>query len=62
MANPKPTGTQLAYIVVGAVIGAAIGFGLLGGGILGGALTGVGAALGAIPYSNAVKAAKERQG
>ena len=62
MANPKPTGTQLAFIVVGAVIGAAIGFGLLGGGILGGAITGVGAALGAMPYSRAVQEHKKSQG
>ena len=63
MANPKPTGTQLAYIVAGAVIGAVISFGILGiGGAVGGAIIGVGAALGAIPYSRAVQEHKKRQG
>ena len=63
MANPRPTGTQLAYIVAGAVTGAVVSFGILGiGGAIGGAIVGVGAALGAIPYSRAVQEHKKRQG
>jgi hypothetical protein len=63
MANPKPTGTQLAYIVAGAVAGAIVSFGILGiGGAVGGAIIGVGAALGAIPYSRAVQEHKKQQG
>ena len=59
MANkPKPTPAQWAFIIIGAVIGAAIGYGLLGGGILGGVITGVGAAIGGIPYSQAVSASR----
>ena len=60
MANPRPTGTQIGYIAGGAVAGAAAAF-LLGiGGAIGGAIIGVGAAVGAIPYSRAIKEAKER--
>ena len=59
-AKPKPTGTQLAYIVGGAVAGAAVGFGVLDGGAIGGAIIGVGAALGAIPYSRDVQ--RQRDG
>ena len=63
MANPKPTATQLAYIVGGAAGGAILSMGVLGvGGLVGGAIIGVGAALGAIPYSRAVQEHKKRQG
>lgn len=62
MANPRPTGTQLAYIAGGAAAGAAITLAVGLGGALGGAIIGVGAALGAIPYSRAVQEHKKRQG
>jgi hypothetical protein len=62
MANPRPTGTQLAYIVGGAVVGAGLSFGLLGlGGALGGMIVGAGAGIGAIPYSRALQEHKKRQ-
>jgi hypothetical protein len=50
----KPTATQVAYILGGALVGAVVGYGLLGGGVLGGAIIGGGAAIGAIPYFRAV--------
>ena len=62
MANPRPTASQLAFIVGGAVAAAAITLALGVGGAIGGAIIGVGAALGAIPYSRAVQAHKKRQG
>lgn len=58
--KPRPTGRQWALIIAGAVVGAVIGFGLIGGGAIGGAITGVGAAIGAIPYSRAVREARDR--
>lgn len=62
MAKPRPTGTQLAYIVAGAAAGAVVSLGILGvGGALGGAIIGIGAALGAIPYSRAVQEHKKRE-
>lgn len=61
MANPRPTGTQLAYIVGGAAAGAAVTLAIGLGGALGGAIIGIGAGLGAIPYSRAVQAHKKRQ-
>ena len=62
MANPKPTGSQIAMIAAGAGAGAILSFGLLGiGGAIGGAIIGVGAALGAIPYSRAVQEHKKRE-
>ena len=63
MANPRPTGSQLAMIAGGAVAGAILSFGVLGiGGAVGGAIVGVGAALGAIPYSRAIQEQKKRGG
>jgi hypothetical protein len=63
MANPRPTASQLAMIVGGAVAGAILSFGVLGiGGAIGGAIIGVGAALGAIPYSRAIQEQKKREG
>ena len=63
MASPRPTATQLVYIVGGAAAGAVVSLGVLGiGGALGGAIIGLGAALGAIPYSRAVQEHKKRQG
>lgn len=63
MANPKPTGSQLAMIAGGAAVGAILSFGILGiGGAVGGAIVGLGAAVGAIPYSRAVQEQKKRGG
>jgi hypothetical protein len=62
MATPRPTGTQLAYIVGGAVVGAGLSFGVLGlGGALGGMIIGAGAGIGAIPYSRAIQEHKKSQ-
>ena len=62
MANPRPTGTQIAYIAAGATAGAVLSLGVLGlGGAIGGAIIGVGAALGAIPYQQSIKAQKDRE-
>ena len=63
MANPKPTGSQIAMIAGGAIAGAILSFGVLGiGGMIGGAIVGVGAALGAIPYSRAIQEQRKRDG
>lgn len=55
----RPTGKELGYIVVGAVIGGIIGFVLIGGGLVGGLITGVGAALGGMPYTRRLEAEKK---
>jgi len=60
MANPKPTGSQVAMIAGGAAAGAVLSFALGIGGLIGGAMIGIGAALGAIPYSRAVQEQKKR--
>lgn len=54
--KPKPTGSQLAMIIGGAVAGAVISYGILGvGGAIGGGIIGLGAALGGMPYFRAVQ-------
>ena len=60
--RPKPTGTQLAYIIGGAVAGAVIAYGVIGvGGAIGGGIIGLGAALGGMPYFRAVQEWKDAQ-
>lgn len=66
--KPKPTGKELAMIVIGAVIGAGIGFGLVAPqieGVLGmaiaGGIAGLGAALGGMPFSRRVQAWQKAQ-
>jgi hypothetical protein len=61
--RPKPTGKQLAFIIIGAVAGAIISYGVLGivGGAIGGGIIGLGAALGGMPYFKALKEWQESQ-
>ena len=60
--KPKPTGTQLAMIIGGAVAGAIISQFVLGvGGAIGGGIIGLGAALGGMPYFRAMKEWKDSQ-
>jgi|GEM_PF-6971184 len=60
--RPKPTGKQLAFIIVGAVAGAVISHLVLGvGGAIGGGIIGLGAALGGMPYFKAVKEWQDSQ-
>ena len=60
--KPKPTGKQLAFIILGAAIGAVISFGVLGvGGAIGGGIIGLGAALGGMPYFRAVQEWQQNQ-
>ena len=59
--TPMPTGSQWAFIILGAVIAAGITLAIGLGGAIGGAIIGVGAALGAIPYQRAVQEHKKRQ-
>jgi hypothetical protein len=60
--NPMPTGPQLGFIILGAVVAAGLVLAIGLGGALGGAIIGVGAALGAIPYQRAIQEHKKRQG
>ncbi|RED16539.1 hypothetical protein [Parasphingopyxis lamellibrachiae] len=54
--RPKPTGKQLAFIIIGAVAGAVVAHLVLGvGGAVGGGIIGLGAALGGMPYFRAVQ-------
>jgi hypothetical protein len=54
--KPKPSGKELAFIIVGAVAGAVISLGVLGvGGAIGGGIIGLGAALGGMPYFRRVQ-------
>lgn len=60
--RPKPTGKQLAFIIVGAVAGAVISNLVLGvGGAIGGGIIGLGAALGGMPYFKAIKEWQDSQ-
>lgn len=61
MAKPKPTGGQLALMLLGGGVGAGVALLTIGGiGAVGGAIIGVGVAIGGLPYFRAVGEAKKR--
>ena len=63
MANPRPTGTDIAMIAAGAVAGAILAYGVLGiSGLAGNMIIGFAAALGAFPYLRRVQEQKKRDG